>query len=63
MYKIIFLTSIKDRQLLQSGQALSLYFITIWGGNWSGKEKDNSILFFVLFCFGAIVVYITPAKL
>ena len=27
-------------------------------------EKDNSILFwFVLFWFGAIVVYITPAKL
>ena len=62
MYKIIFLTSIKDRQLLQSGQVLSLYFITIWGGNWLGK--DNSILFwFLLFCFGAIVVYITPAKL
>ena len=41
-----------------------LVFITIWEGNWSGKEKDNSILFwFVLFCFGAIVVYITPTKL
>ena len=58
MCKIIFLTSIKDRQLLRSGQELSLYFITIWGGNWS--DKDNSILFwFGLSCFGAIVVYIT----
>ena len=47
MYKIIFLTSIRDRQLLQSGQALSLYFITIWEGNWLGK--DNFI--FVLVCF------------
>ena len=47
MHKFTFLTPIRDRQLLRSGQALSLYFITIWEGNWSGKDKD----YFVLVCF------------
>ena len=47
MYKIIFLTSIKDRQLLQSGHALSLYFITIWGRQLVRQGQ----FYFVLVCF------------
>ena len=45
-----------------SGNFLVLY--RDLGGIWSGIRKDNCILFwFVLFWFGAIVVYITPMKL
>ena len=48
----------KYRHQLLFGQAISNYFITIWGGNWSGSSNRT-----ILFCFGVIVVYITPSKL
>ena len=50
----IFLTSFRDRQQLQSGQAISWYFIEIWEGNWSGIRKDYTICF-GLFCFDLVL--------
>ena len=52
------LTSIVVPSSLHFGQAIPWYFITIWGGNWSGSCKKT-----ILFCFGVTVVYITPSKL
>ena len=44
--KLILLTSIMYRQQLQFGQAIPLYLITFWGGNWSGIDIRT-----ILFCF------------
>ena len=61
MYKacISYLVHLQTATAIWSGNFL--VFSYILGGNWSGIVKGQSC--FVLFCFGAIVVYITPTKL
>ena len=63
MYTAYFshLVCIQTATAIWSGKFLVL--ITFWGGNWSGIIKRTILFCFVLFCFGAIVVYITPMKL
>ena len=38
------LTSLQDRQRLQSGQAISEYFIVNWEGSWSGIRRILFVL-------------------
>ena len=44
--RIMSLTLITCQHQLQSGQAIPWYFITFWGGNWSGIDIRT-----ILFCF------------
>ena len=44
------LTPLQDRQQLQSGQAISWYFIENWEGSWSGIRRT------LLFVLGSLLL-------